>query len=87
MAEHATLTGIQAVPNGIKIRFTGIAAQTYQIERASVLLNTGTVWTNIGSATTDAAGQAEFTDTDAPETSGFYRVVSPAANPKPAPAR
>src|SRR6185503_18178915 len=42
-AERATLTGIQAVPNGIKIRFTGSPSQTYQIERASVLLNTGTV--------------------------------------------
>jgi len=85
IAQPATLTGIQVVPNGIKISFTGSAGQTYQIVRASALLNSGTVWTNIGSATTDAAGKGEFTDTYAPPTHSFYRAVSP--DPQPAPAR
>jgi len=76
-AQPATLTGIQVVPNGIKIRFTGSAGQTYQIVRASALLNSGTVWTNIGSATTDAAGKGEFIDTYAPPMHSFYRAVSP----------
>jgi hypothetical protein len=76
-AQPATLTKIQAVPNGIKITFTGSAGQTYQIQRAAALLNNGTVWTNIGSARTDAGGQGEFTDTSAPAGQGFYRAVSP----------
>jgi hypothetical protein len=87
IAPPATLTGIRVVPNGIKISFTGSASQTYQIVRASELLNSGTVWTNIGSATTDAAGNGEFTDTNALPTHAFYRAVSPEPNPQPAPAR
>jgi hypothetical protein len=77
IAQPATLTGIQAVPNGIKITFKGSAGQTYQFERTSALQNSGTVWTNIGSAMTDAAGQGEFIDTSAPPGNGFYRAVSP----------
>jgi len=77
IAQPATLMGIQAVPNGIKITFKGSAGQTYQIERTSAFQNSATVWTNIGSATTDAAGQGEFTDTSAPPGNGFYRAVSP----------
>jgi hypothetical protein len=81
----AILTGIQVVPSGMKITFTGSAGQTYQIVRASELLNSGTVWTNIGSATTDAAGNGEFTDAYASPSHSFYRAVSP--DPQPAPAR
>jgi hypothetical protein len=87
IAQPATLTGIRVVPNGIKISFTGSAGQTYQIVRASELLNSGTVWTSIGSATTDAAGNGEFTDTNALPTHAFYRAVSLEPNPQPAPAR
>jgi len=87
IAQPATLTGIRVVPNGIKISFTGSAGQTYQIVRASELLNSGTVWTSIGSTTTDAAGNGEFTDTNALPTHAFYRAVSPEPNPQPAPAR
>jgi hypothetical protein len=75
IAQPASLTGIQAVPNGIKIIFTGSAGQAYQIERAAALKISGTVWTNIGSATADAAGQGEFTDTSAPGAQGYYRAV------------
>jgi hypothetical protein len=53
--------------------------------RASELLNSETVWTSIGSATTDATGNGEFTDTSALPTHAFYRAVSP--DPQPAPAR
>ena len=87
IAEPAILTGIQVVPNGIKIRFMGSAGQTYQIVRAAALLNGGTVWTDIGSATTDAAGQGEFIDAYAPLSHSFYQAVSPEPNPQPAPAR
>jgi len=73
----ARLTGIQVVPNGIKITFSATANYTYQIQSASGLQYSGTAWKNIGSATTDAAGQGEFTDTNPPLGQGFYRTVSP----------
>jgi hypothetical protein len=73
----ARLTGIQVVPNGIKLTFSASTNYTYQIQRASALPNSGTAWTNIGSATTDAAGRGEFTDTNPPPTQGYYRTVSP----------
>jgi hypothetical protein len=73
----ARLTGIQLVPDGIKLTLSASANHTYQIERAAALQNGGMAWTNIGSATTDATGQGEFTDTDAPLAQGFYRTVSP----------
>jgi hypothetical protein len=73
----ARLTGIQLVPDGIKLTLSASANHTYQIERAAALQNGGMAWTNIGSATTDATGQGEFTDTEAPVAQGFYRTVSP----------
>jgi hypothetical protein len=76
-AQPAILTGIQAVPTGMKITFMGSASRTYQIVRASALLNSGTIWASIGSATTDAAGKGEFIDTYASPAVAFYRAVSP----------
>jgi hypothetical protein len=73
----ARLTGIQVVPIGINVTFSASASNTYQIERTSALQNDGTSWTNIGSASTDAAGQGEFTDTAPPLGQAFYRTVSP----------
>jgi hypothetical protein len=73
----AQLTGIQIGSNGIKLTFSASANYTYQIERASAFQNGGTAWTNIGSATTDAAGQGAFTDTNPPPAQGYYRTVSP----------
>jgi len=73
----ATLTSIQSVSSGIKLTFTGSAGQTYQLQRTTALQASGTVWTNIGSASTDAAGQGEFTDTDAPLPHAFYRAAPP----------
>src|SRR5262249_10200823 len=76
VAQPARLTGLQAVPNGIQLTFSASPGATYQIERASGLQSSGTVWTNIGSATTDASGQGKFTDTNPPATQGYYRTVS-----------
>jgi hypothetical protein len=73
----ARLTGIQLMPNGIKVTFSATAGYTYQIERALALQNSGMVWTNIGSATTDATGQGLFTDTNPRPVQGYYRTVSP----------
>jgi hypothetical protein len=61
----------------MKLTFSASGNYTYQIQRASALLNSGMAWTNIGSATTDAAGQGAFTDTNPPPAQGYYRTVSP----------
>ena len=73
------MTGLTALGGTIKITFIGGAGLTYRIERALTLQNGATVWTNIGSATTDAAGQGEFTDDNSPvaPAQAFYRTVSP----------
>jgi hypothetical protein len=55
---------------------SGRAASTYAVERAAGLQNAGTVWTKIGTTTTDNAGQGEFTDTNPPAGQGYYRTVS-----------
>jgi subtilisin-like proprotein convertase family protein len=73
----AVLRGITAGMDGIKLTFSASPGYTYQIERASSLQNSGTVWTNIGTATTDASGQGEFTDSNPPATQAYYRTVSP----------
>jgi hypothetical protein len=70
------LTSIRTVPNGIKITFTGSAAHTYQVERTAALQANSTVWDAIGTATTDSAGQGEFTDTNPPQGQSYYRAVS-----------
>src|SRR5262249_48424906 len=48
-AQPAALTGIQPVPNGMRITFAGSAGQTYRIERSVTLQLNGTIWTDIGS--------------------------------------
>jgi hypothetical protein len=71
-----TMTGISSVPNGIKITFAGDANRTYRVLRATALQVNGTGWDLVGSATTDSAGQGEFTDTNLPPGQGYYRAVS-----------
>jgi hypothetical protein len=73
VAPQALLIGIQALPEGIKIEFTGASNHTYQVQRA-LALQTG--WTNIGSATTDASGHGEFTDTNPAADHAFYRTMT-----------
>jgi hypothetical protein len=75
-ATPALLTGLQALPNGVRITLKGSAASTYQIQRAVALQVTGTVWETIGTATTDSTGHGEFTDTNPPQAHAFYRTAS-----------
>jgi hypothetical protein len=69
------ITGIWSVPNGIKITFTSSAGSTCQVQRAAVLQASGTVWQTVGTATTDSAGQGEFTDANPPSGQGYYRTA------------
>jgi hypothetical protein len=70
-----TVTGISSVDGAMVISFAGAPNQTYQIERAQDLQSG---WSNIGSATTDSAGQGQFTDSNAPANHGFYRTATAA---------
>jgi hypothetical protein len=72
----AVMTDIWSVSEGIKVTFAGGANSTYQIQRAVALQPSGTVWTNIGSATTDSAGNGQFIDTNPPQAQGYYRTAS-----------
>jgi hypothetical protein len=74
-AAPAVLTGITGGVDGIRLTFTGNADYTYQIERAASLRRSGTVWTKIGTVTTDQAGQGVFTDPNPTPGQGYYRAV------------
>jgi hypothetical protein len=76
IGQPAHLAGIELVPNGIKVRFTGSAGYTYQIQRAAALQNANTAWEQAGTATTDDAGQGEFTDLNPTSGQGYYRAVA-----------
>jgi hypothetical protein len=73
-AQIAAITGIRPMKNGFKISFSAAAGCTCQVARTSALQGGETVWTNIGSATADASGHGEFTDTNPPTPQGYYRV-------------
>jgi len=74
-AAPAVLTGITAVAGKVRLTFTGSAGSTYQVERAASLQPGATVWTQVGTATTDQAGQGVFTDTNPPAGQGYYRAA------------
>src|SRR5512138_1850876 len=61
-AAPAVLTAITAGTDGVRLRFTGSPGYAYRVERTASLQGGGTAWTNIGAATTDTAGQGQFTD-------------------------
>ncbi len=74
-AAPAVLKGITGGVDGIRLTFSGSADSTYQVERAAGLRLSGTVWTKIGTVTTDHAGQGVFTDSSPIPGQGYYRAV------------
>jgi hypothetical protein len=66
--------------SGTTILVKGVPGSTYTLQRTTHLLPTGTIWTNLASATASAeganSGSVLFSDTNAPSTS-FYRVRQP----------
>ncbi|TAK93698.1 MAG: Ig-like domain repeat protein [Verrucomicrobia bacterium] len=72
-----SLTSLTVVQNGIKIAFSGVAGNTYHVERAALLAGDQTAWVDLGAATLDEVGQGEFTDTNAPPSAAFYRLAWP----------
>jgi hypothetical protein len=69
------LSRIQIVSSNVILTFTGVAGYSYHIERTPAISSAGSSWTDIGSATTDNIGNAQFTDTSPIPGQGFYRVV------------
>ena len=74
-AAPAVFKGITPGAGGVRLTFTGSANYAYRVERAAGLQGGGTLWSNIGAATTDNAGQGEFTDTQPPAGQAYYRAV------------
>lgn len=61
-------------PLGWSFRFSVAPGRTYRLQRAPRLNGP---WTDIGTLTGPATGQAEFVDTNPPTSQSFYRTVSP----------
>jgi subtilisin-like proprotein convertase family protein len=74
-AAPAVLMGITGGGDGIRLTFRGGADSSYQVERAAKLQGSATVWTKIGTVTTDQAGQGVFTDIHPTPGQGYYRAV------------
>jgi VCBS repeat-containing protein len=58
------------------IQLSGLPGYTYKLQRATNLLGTNTVWSNVASGITDTNGLIMFYDTNAPAPS-FYRAIWP----------
>ena len=54
---------------------TSTPSYTYHIERTAALPEAGTVWEDLGSATTDGTGVGGFTDSNPLPDRGFYRAA------------
>jgi len=52
------------------------AAHQYHVQRA-IDLSAGSEWTDMGPVITDASGQGEFVDSNAPAGQAFYRIARP----------
>jgi hypothetical protein len=74
-SQPPVLTKISVLSNQVLLKFTGIAGYTYHIERTPSVATGGSSWTEVGAATTDSAGNAQFTDVGPVPASAFYRVV------------
>ena len=61
-------------PAGIHLRFTGVASHAYNIERAPAV--TGP-WSTIATPTAPPGGLIEYTDTNPPPGTAFYRTSTP----------
>jgi autotransporter-associated beta strand protein len=63
--------------NNFSLTIQGYAQHTYQLQRATSLIAPIT-WTNVGAAQVGTGGPLNFTDSSAPNTAGFYKIlVSP----------
>jgi hypothetical protein len=76
-AVPAMLTRLSLGTNGVLLTFTGSPTATYQVQRTTNLAAGPSGWLQVGSATTDSNGAAQFTDSNPPAGQGFYRLLAP----------
>jgi hypothetical protein len=73
-SQPPVISEISFLTSQVLVRFTGIAGYTYHVERAPLTGN-NLAWIDLGSAATDEAGNAQFTDAAPLAGQAFYRVV------------
>ena len=69
---HPRVVGFALVPEGVRLRFSGIPGRTYDVQRANALDGS---WTTIGSVTApDDNDVTGYIDNDPVAGAAFYRV-------------
>ena len=71
---YTPVIAIALIPEGIRLRFTGIPGHSYNIQRAPAV--TGP-WSILATPTAPFSGFIEHTDTNAPQGTAFYRTSAP----------
>ena len=72
--EGLSAVAIEAVPSGLRLRFTGTAGQSYSIQRAPTI--TGP-WSTLATPTAPPSGLIQYEDQTPPPAAGFYRTTAP----------
>ncbi len=65
---------VALVPNGVRLRFTGVPGESYVIERS---LNVTGPWSTLATPTAPIGGDIEYIDTHGPVDTAYYRTVQP----------
>jgi len=73
-SQPPVMSKLAFLANQVLVRFSGIPGYTYHLER-SPILGAAANWSDLGSATTDGAGNAEFIDPAPLPDHAFYRAV------------
>jgi len=74
-SQPPVLTRLSVLTGQALLSFSGIAGHTYHVERAPSASSSGAAWIDLGSATTNDAGNAQFTDASPIPGQAYYRVV------------
>jgi len=65
---------IDLIPTGIRLRFSGLPARGYKIERAHAVIGP---WSTLNVQTAPASGTFEYVDINLPAAATFYRASEP----------
>jgi len=65
---------IDLIPTGIRLRFSGLPARVYNIERAHAVIGP---WSTLNVQTAPASGTFEYVDINLPAAATFYRASEP----------
>ena len=72
--EQLAPVAIGLVPGGVRLRFTGVPGQSYQVQRAPAV--TGP-WSTNATPTAPVGGLVDYVDTNPPNGAAFYRTRTP----------